>query len=418
MLFGLTLTGLFYATAPFVPGISEFVRRYFCSHLLEVVSTGMFFIGVAILLQKFRRLPQERRSLEHTRQAIDETLLHGISPADPARERVACQWFRANAEKTAGTQLGQRLQETLQYVQAAHREGLEEHLKYLAELAVERLHQSYAMIRTITWAIPILGFLGTVIGITMAIANVTPEQLDSSLGEVTGGLAVAFDTTALALGMSIVMVFASFVVERSEQSILNDVEQFGIDHLLPLFAGAAESDRRPQADDAMTQTLLKHSAAWAEQLAAMRTSWNTVLNEHTTQLSDRLDSDVQQTLQLHREQTSDARDHYTEALQHGTAEFAGRLDRMLERFETRIGAWQQAMLTSSQAAAAQTEALHELGRTLLKMTESEERLAMLQQQLNQNLNTLQFVDTLEQTAGSLTAAVHILTAKTSGRQAA
>ena len=67
----------------------------------------------------------------------------------------------------------------------------------------------------------------------MAIANVTPEQLDSSLPEVTAGLAVAFDTTAQALTMSMLLVFATFLVERGEQSILNDVEQFGIDSLVP-----------------------------------------------------------------------------------------------------------------------------------------------------------------------------------------
>ncbi|MFO0006175.1 MAG: MotA/TolQ/ExbB proton channel family protein, partial [bacterium] len=77
--------------------------------------------------------------------------------------------------------------------------ALDDHLKYLADLAADRLVQSFQLVRTVTWAVPIMGFLGTVIGITMAIANVTPEQLDSSLPEVTSGLAVAFDTTAQAL---------------------------------------------------------------------------------------------------------------------------------------------------------------------------------------------------------------------------
>lgn len=91
--------------------------------------------------------------------------------------------------------------------------------------------QSFQLIRTVTWAVPIMGFLGTVIGITMAIANVTPEQLDSSLPEVTSGLAVAFDTTAQALGMSMVLVFGTFVIERAEQSVLNELEEFGINAL-------------------------------------------------------------------------------------------------------------------------------------------------------------------------------------------
>ena len=78
-------------------------------------------------------------------------------------------------------------------------------MTYLAELGSGRLHDGYALIRTITWAVPILGFLGTVIGITMAIANITPDKLEASLPEVTAGLAVAFDTTALSLALSMLL---------------------------------------------------------------------------------------------------------------------------------------------------------------------------------------------------------------------
>jgi hypothetical protein len=80
----------------------------------------------------------------------------------------------------------------------------------------DRTHESYGFVRTISWAIPIIGFLGTVMGITVAIANITPEQLDTSIGAVTGGLALAFDTTALSLTLSLVIVFAYFVVERAD----------------------------------------------------------------------------------------------------------------------------------------------------------------------------------------------------------
>jgi hypothetical protein len=52
------------------------------------------------------------------------------------------------------------------------------------------------------------------------------------------------------------------------------------------------------------------------------------------------------------------------------------------------------------------------------MTEAEERLVNLQSQLNQNLETLRVVETLEQTVNSLNAAVAVLTAKTHLRAAA
>ena len=70
-------------------------------------------------------------------------------------------------------------------------QSLEEHLRYLAERAADRLHASYALVRTVTWAVPILGFLGTVIGITMAIANISPSELQSSLTDVISGLSIS-----------------------------------------------------------------------------------------------------------------------------------------------------------------------------------------------------------------------------------
>src|SRR5207237_1221128 len=66
------------------------------------------------------------------------------------------------------------------------------------------LEGSYSLIRFITWAMPILGFLGTVLGITQSISGVTPEKLEKDLSQVTDGLALAFDTTALALGLTMI----------------------------------------------------------------------------------------------------------------------------------------------------------------------------------------------------------------------
>src|SRR5690606_16439917 len=88
-----------------------------------------------------------------------------------------------------------------------------------------RLHSSHALLQTVIWSIPILGFLGTVMGITLAIADVTPEQLESSLNDVTSGLAVAFDTTAVALTYSLVMGFASLFVKRREEQLLVEIDE-------------------------------------------------------------------------------------------------------------------------------------------------------------------------------------------------
>ena len=62
--------------------------------------------------------------------------------------------------------------------------------------------------------------------ITQSISGITPEKLENSLSEVTDGLALAFDATALALGLTMLTMFLSFMVERAEQAILDTVDRY------------------------------------------------------------------------------------------------------------------------------------------------------------------------------------------------
>lgn len=405
----------FYAfayAAPSIPGLEElgsFVRRYFCGHPIEYISTVMFFSGMAILFQKYRQLKAERSAL---RLANDSVGTAAAADGElSSRETSLTDWCDSQ-NQLQHTQQHIRMRNVVQYVNGSGRAGLEEHLRYLAELAAERLHQTYATIRTITWAIPILGFLGTVIGITMAIANVTPEQLDTSLTDVTTGLSTAFDTTALALGMSIAMVFASYSVERAEQQVLNDVEQFGIETLLP-WLNVAKSEQQQSQHFSASQ-----SHVWNEQLTELKSTWHELLQSHADNMRLTLDSEVQQTLKIHREHSADTRDAYAEAIHQSSATIVDQTESLLASFEERINTWQDALMTSSQNSVQQSEALHGLGATLLRMTETEERLTQLQKLLTDNLQALRVADTMEQTASSLTAAVHVLTAKTNTRRAA
>ena len=399
-IYSLLLTGLFYSTAPFTPWIQSFVRRYFCSHPIEVLSTVLFFTGMVMLIHRLFRLRSQRSAL----RIVAESVSHW----DGEGSEMLRNCYESQAGRFKVSSIAERLLDAVKYVEGSGRAGLEQHMRYLAELAADRLHQSYALIRTITWAIPILGFLGTVMGITIAIANLTPEQLDSSLPEVVGGLEAAFDTTALALGMSIVLVFTSFVTERSEQNVLNIVEKIGIDHVLPCFAlqTAAYSNLLPNADD------------WNRQCEQLQSAWTRTLSKHFSMLSGLLQSDVDATLTAHREAASAARANLDQTMRDGAAEFTRTLSVSIHEFSERVGHWQQAMLISSTSAAEQTEALHELGRTLLRMNESEERLAGLQKQLNENLQAVQTVDVIEQAVSSLSAAVNLLTTKISHRAAA
>ncbi len=79
------------------------------------------------------------------------------------------------------------------------------------ELFLHEIDLRYSLVRYIIWVIPALGFIGTVIGISLALAYAGAVDLQDPnlLAELTKQLAVAFDTTLLALVLSAVLVLAS-----------------------------------------------------------------------------------------------------------------------------------------------------------------------------------------------------------------
>ena len=91
------------------------------------------------------------------------------------------------------------------------------------------------MVRYIIWAIPALGFIGTVMGISLALAyrrRGRPAGPEPALPELTKQLAVAFDTTLLALVMSAVLVLVQHVVQAYEERALNQAGQYCLDNLI------------------------------------------------------------------------------------------------------------------------------------------------------------------------------------------
>ncbi len=102
------------------------------------------------------------------------------------------------------------------------------------ELFLHEIDLRYSMIRYVVWAIPTLGFIGTVIGISLALAFAGSADLQDPmlLAELTTRLAVAFNTTLLALVMSTVLVLVQHAVQAYEEKAINDAGQYCLDHLI------------------------------------------------------------------------------------------------------------------------------------------------------------------------------------------
>ncbi len=108
-----------------------------------------------------------------------------------------------------------------------------EHLTQLVDQqsAMERedVTVSILYLHTAMWAIPVLGFLGTVWGIAEAVANLIPllkglsasELGGSQLADSLAGLGVAFDTTLVALSLSLpAMALISLLEKAAHEDML------------------------------------------------------------------------------------------------------------------------------------------------------------------------------------------------------
>lgn len=113
-------------------------------------------------------------------------------------------------------------------------------LKSQSENDENQIASSYTLINGMVWAIPVLGFIGTVQGLSVAIGNFTKtlasnvdlNAIKSNLQGVTGGLATAFETTLVALICAlIIQLYLNFMQQR-ETDFLDECNDYCHAHVI------------------------------------------------------------------------------------------------------------------------------------------------------------------------------------------
>jgi biopolymer transport protein ExbB/TolQ len=308
--------------------------------------------------------------------------------------------------------LGRRLATALDFVnRRKSAQDLDDQLRQLADNDAMGLEGSYALTRFITWAIPILGFLGTVLGITGAIAGVTPEVLEESLSTVTDGLALAFDSTALALALTMILMFVASNLERSETRLLSSVDTLTDDTLAHRFSrhGTDPAGKLVEGIDAVVRKLAEsaqrqtdqQTAAWGQ---VLERSGNAILHAGNN-LADGLGRGLEQALAGHLES------------------FSRRVESIEQQAAIHREEWRQALGAMAAHLTANANAQHasltgietRLGERLagpmeaLKAVVSEARtLSDMQRQATESLHSVAGSAALEETLHTLTAAAHLL----------
>ncbi len=89
----------------------------------------------------------------------------------------------------------------------------------------DRLDSELSMVRYIAWAIPSIGFIGTVRGIGDALGQAY-EAVEGDISGVTASLGVAFNSTFVALVLSIIIMFALHQLQLSQERLVLGCQRY------------------------------------------------------------------------------------------------------------------------------------------------------------------------------------------------
>ncbi|BCX47761.1 MotA/TolQ/exbB proton channel [Haloferula helveola] len=199
-----------------------------------------------------------------------------------------------------------------------------------SEVDANRSSGSYALIKVFLWAIPILGFIGTVMGLSTAVGslamgdNADPEALKQSINSLTGGLGLAFDTTLLGLILSILMSFPMAAVQKKEDETLTIIDAFCNEKVLP---------KLNDSKHAGTDKLLEKAESIPQLVSSLARAHETFLenlNDSTIQLKESGEI-LRKGLDAHRETVESSFTEAVKKLSDTSSEIFIRSDRELNR---------------------------------------------------------------------------------------
>lgn len=92
----------------------------------------------------------------------------------------------------------------------------------------DKAESTQSGIRYMLWAIPSIGFVGTILGISQSLSIAATAPIE----DITAALGVAFDTTLLALVLSLILMYVYHNLQEKTEVLHQDIEAFVVENLI------------------------------------------------------------------------------------------------------------------------------------------------------------------------------------------
>jgi biopolymer transport protein ExbB/TolQ len=282
--------------------------------------------------------------------------------------------------------------------------NLDDDLRDIAQQDGDRQHESYGLVRIAIWAMPMLGFLGTVLGISATLGamdtKALAEQSDKVMNELTAGLYVAFDTTALALVLTVVAMYVQFAVQKMEVSILGRIDHSCSEFLMGFLVTPQQAETEAmevhwrqlstELVSAVQKIVEQQAELWKQTIQAAHQQWASLTGTAGDQIQIALSESIRDAMESHAYRMAEVQREGAEQL------------------ESRWQQWQIALSDQARAIHGQQKEMAKQADLLQKLVHSGDALRRLEEDLNSNIQQLSQVDRFHEAAICLTEAVAVL----------
>jgi len=256
-LIGALLTGILYALMIFVfshlPVVSKVATIYMrpSNQFAVIPATFFFFGGIAILFLKGRKIKFQERALKLSAVPAEPDFILTETTAATVLARI-----HALVDQPRHFVLLNRIDRALSnFKNIGQVNDVSAILRAQAQNDEDQVASSYTVVNGLVWAIPVLGFIGTVLGLSLAIGRFTQTLqaagdltlIRASLQGVTGGLATAFESTLVALTFTLILQLVITFQQKREMAFLDECNDYCHSHIVSKLRLA---DRQPPSSSA------------------------------------------------------------------------------------------------------------------------------------------------------------------------
>ena len=280
LILSLFLTGIFYLIFPMPIIKNEYLHQLFSGRISEIIFSLVIW-SLFLIFFKWIQFRQQLKAYESFRnQTLHNYLAKGIylKEVDNCILEI-CKFLKEQkVKKFQDSIIFRRVRRTLRHLKAIpKKEEITSILNYQAEIDHNRMQSGFTLLNIFIWAIPILGFIGTVFGIGQSISEFSEFirssnrddltlQVRSALGGVTSGLSVAFSTTFIALVGVIPIMMLSSSLRKRENDLLISIEEYCLEDLLPNLHVRYGEEKIDQSVNEHLEIIAKYSEHWQNQV--------------------------------------------------------------------------------------------------------------------------------------------------------